>query len=303
MMNEAEGVAHLFERLSPILEDLDLAYEVVCVNDGSTDDTLAALIALQRQNPVIRIIDLSRNFGKEAALTAGLFHARGRAVVPIDADLQDPPELIPAMVDQWRAGYEVVIAVRSERRSDTVVKRGTAQGFYWLINKISDIDVPRNAGDFRLMDRQVIEALRLLPERTRFNKGLFSWLGFRTGTLYYERAERAVGSSKWRYWKLWNFALDGLTAFSSLPLRIWSYLGLLTAVAALIYGVYIIVRQLFFHDIDVPGYASLMTVMLFSNGVVMMGLGVVGEYLSRVFNEVKGRPLYIVRQVIDGKAD
>ena len=297
LKNEEDGIAALFARLLPVLDGLGIGFEVVCVNDGSTDNTVPALLAMQRRRPEILIVDLSRNFGKEAALTAGIHASSGAAVIPIDADLQDPPELIPAMLKAWRDGAEVVLGVRKNRQADNGFKRFTANAFYWLINKMSDIRIPENAGDFRLMDRMVVDALAQLPERTRFNKGLFAWLGFSTALIDYERPPRKAGATKWRPLSLWSLALDGITSFSSLPLRIWSYLGVAIAVSALIYGLVIILRVVVFHSIDLPGYASLMTVILFSCGITLLGLGVIGEYISRIFLEVKQRPLYVVRRV------
>ncbi len=297
MMNEEEGIPVLFGRLVPILEQTGRSFEVVCVNDGSQDRTLAVLQEFQLRYPGIAIVDLSRNFGKEAALTAGLMQAQGQAIIPLDADLQDPPELIGEMLDRWDKGAEVVLAVRAKRETDTALKRATANVFYRIINSISEISIPPNAGDFRLMDRSVIEALKQLPERSRFNKGIFAWLGFRTEIIEYERPPREVGMTKWNYRKLWNFALDGITSFSSAPLRIWSYIGILIAGCAMLYGLVVIFKVLVLGYRDVPGYASLMTILLFSNGIVLIGLGVIGEYLSRVFIETKGRPLVIIRKV------
>lgn len=296
MMNESEGLPLLFSRLEKALAPLNLEYELVCVNDGSTDDTLPRLRELQKTNPRLRVVDLSRNFGKEAALTAGLFTAMGRCVVPLDADLQDPPELIAEMLEKWRQGYEMVNAVRIQRKADSPGKRITASLFYKCINRISDVRIPHNVGDFRLMDRQVVEALKRLPERTRFNKGLFAWVGFRTAEVTYSRPPRDAGNSKWKYWSLWNLALEGVTSFSSLPLRLWSYVGGLVSAFAVVYALVIIFKTLAFGR-DVPGYASLMVVILFFSGLNMFTLGIFGEYLSRLFIESKQRPLYVVRAV------
>ncbi|WP_075657651.1 glycosyltransferase family 2 protein [Pseudochrobactrum sp. B5] len=297
MMDEEEGIPVLFDRLIPILKNTRRSFEVVCVNDGSRDETLAVLREHQARHPFIVIVDLSRNFGKEAALTAGLMQSIGDAVIPLDADLQDPPEIIVEMLDKWDKGAEVVLAVRAKRETDTALKRATANAFYSIINSISEITIPPNAGDFRLMDRAVIEALKQLPERSRFNKGIFAWLGFKTVTVEYERPSREVGTTKWNYRKLWNFALDGITSFSSAPLRIWSYIGVMIAGCALLFGFVVIFKVLILGHRDVPGYASLMTVLLFSNGIVLIGLGVIGEYLSRIFIETKKRPLVIIRKV------
>jgi len=239
------------------------------------------------------VVNLSRCFGKEIALTAGLDYASGRAVVPIDADLQDPPELIPEMLQQWRQGYQVVYAVRRSRRGESWLKRFTANGFYWVIDQLSQVRIPRNTGDFRLLDRQVVEAIKQLRERTRFMKGIFAWVGYRQVAIFYDRAPRFRGKSQWNYWRLWNLAIEGITSFSSWPLRVWSYLGLGISMLALLYGLFLIIRTLLFGS-DVPGYASLAVMTLFLGGIQLISLGVIGEYLGRVFEEVKGRPLYLV---------
>jgi glycosyltransferase involved in cell wall biosynthesis len=245
----------------------------------------------------IKVIDLSRNFGKDIALSAGLDHARGDAIVPIDVDLQDPPELIPEMLGLWQEGHEVVLAIRGDRSSDTHTKRITAGLFYRLMSWFGDITIPAHAGDFRLMDRSVVDALKRLPERTRFMKGLFAWLGFRQTAIYYTRPPRAVGYTKWKPWKLWNYALDGVVSFTTLPLRIWTYLGFLVALFSLGYLVVIVLRTLML-GVDVPGYASILSVVLLFSGFNMIGLGLLGEYIGRIFVEVKQRPLYLIRETI-----
>ncbi|MEM9386270.1 MAG: glycosyltransferase family 2 protein [Pseudomonadota bacterium] len=295
MFNEEQAIPPFLERVVPIVEELSSSYEIVCVNDGSSDTTLAMLVAARQANPAIKIVDLTRNFGKDIALTAGINHARGRAVIPIDADLQDPPEVITEMVQRWREGYDVVLAARKDRASDSALKRWSARMFYRTIGRISDTPIPENVGDFRLMSRAVVEAVRQLPERTRFMKGILSWVGYRHTTVYYTRPTRVAGTTKWRFWPLWNFALDGIVSFSTLPLKLWSYLGIVCAGFALLYMIYIVIKTLLL-GADVPGYASLITVSLFFNGLVLTGMGVIGEYLSRVFIEVKGRPLYLVRE-------
>jgi glycosyltransferase involved in cell wall biosynthesis len=294
--NEAESVGFFFGRVLPIMDKLGEPFEIVCVNDGSSDETLFALRSIQRNRPGIRIIDLSRNFGKEAALSAGIDFAAGNAVVVIDADLQDPPEVIPELIRHWRAGSEVVLAHRTDRSSDSFFKQLTARWFYRFINHISDNPIPQDVGDFRLMDRRVVDALKLLPERRRFMKGLFAWVGFRTTSVDYVREPRVAGTGKFAGWRLWNFALEGITAFSTVPLRIWTYLGTIIATVAFFYGVAIIVRTLMLGS-DVPGYASLLTVSLFLGGVQLIGLGVIGEYVGRIYMESKQRPIYIVREV------
>ncbi len=294
MHNEAEAIDGFFKAVMPVLEDMAVDYEIVCVNDGSADSTLDLLKSARQDNTRIKIIDLSRNFGKELALTAGLEHASGAAVIPIDADLQDPPDLIPQLVAKWREGYDMVLAQREDRSSDTLFKRVSARLFYRLIGRLSEVPIPQDVGDFRLLDRRVVEALASLPERTRFMKGIFAWLGFKQVTITYARDARSAGESKWRVWSLWNFAIEGITSFSSFPLRIWSYVGTACALGAAGYMVYVIVRTILF-GVEVPGYASLLSVILLFNGLIMVSLGVLGEYVARMFVEVKRRPLYIVR--------
>ena len=293
--NEEEAVSAFVERVVPILESLGLTYELVFVNDGSTDRTLEKLLDLKRTHSFVRVIDLARNFGKEAALTAGIDASRGKAVVPMDADLQDPPELLPEMVGKWREGYEVVLARRVRRDGDAFLKRLTARWFYRLHNAISDIELPENVGDFRLLDRVAVEALKRLPENQRFMKGLFAWVGFRTATVDYERPARAVGRTKFNVWALWKLAVEGITSFSSAPLRVWLYVGVLIACLSFLYGAWIVFKTLAFGR-DVPGYASLITVVLFLGGVQLMGLGVLGEYIGRIYQEAKRRPVYVVRR-------
>ncbi len=299
MYNEEEGLDSFFDRIEPIaariVDPLGAAYEIICIDDGSRDDTVRTLLRHRKRNPAIKILRLSRNFGKETALSAGLDHAQGAAIVPMDADLQDPPEILPKLFAKWLEGYDVVYAVRQSRTSDTLAKRLTAGWFYRIYNRLADVSIPYNTGDYRLIDRRVAEALARLPERNRFMKGLFTWVGFRQTGISYEREERAFGSSKWRYWKLWNFALDGITASSTLPLRIWSYLGLVVSLLAFGYATFLIVRTLVI-GIDVPGYASLMVVVLMLGGLNLIGLGVIGEYLGRTYIEVKQRPLYLVSE-------
>jgi len=295
MHNEEEALVHFFGRIMPVLKQLSEDFEIICVNDGSTDDTLSKLLAVRHGEPRIRVIDLSRNFGKEAALTCGIDHARGDAVIPIDADLQDPPELIVEMVQLWRQGFDVVLAQRTDRIVDSFLKRKTAEWFYRLHNAISEPKLAANVGDFRLMDRKVVEALKKLPERRRFMKGLFAWVGFRQALIPYKREPRQNGKSKFSGWRLWNFALEGLTSFSTAPLRIWFYIGLVVATLAFVYGVIIMGRVIIFGR-DTPGYASIITIVLFLGGVQLIGLGILGEYMGRIYSESKERPIYIVRE-------
>jgi len=297
MYNEEEVIDAFFEAITPVLRSLTKDYEIICVNDGSSDMTLPKLIAARGMNPAIKIIDLSRNFGKELALTAGLDFASGDAVVPIDADLQDPPELIVEMVEKWRDGADMVIAVRTDRGTDGWFKRTSAGLFYRIAGRLSDTGIPNNAGDFRLMDRKVIDALKALPERTRFMKGIFAWLGFKQAEVTYSRPKRVAGTTKWKFWKLWNFALEGIFSFTTLPLRIWTYMGFAISIIAPAYALLIILRTMFF-GVGVPGYASTIVIILFFSGLNMLGLGILGEYVGRVFIEVKRRPLYLVRETI-----
>lgn len=293
--NEADVIETFVSRLLDVLGPDTAGFELVCVNDGSSDATLPKLISLKQGPVALRIIDLSRRFGKEAAIAAGLDYASGDAVIVIDADLQDPPELIPELIATWKEGNKVVIARRCDRSSDTFLKRNFARAFYRLHNLISDTEIPVDVGDFRLMDREVVDVLCKLPERQRFMKGLFSWVGFEPAIVDYVREERASGRTKFSWWRLWNLGLEGITSFSTAPLRIWTYLGLLISGTAFIYGGYIVIRTIAF-GIDVPGYASLLTAVLFLGGVQLISLGVIGEYVGRIYMESKGRPIYIVQR-------
>jgi polyisoprenyl-phosphate glycosyltransferase len=301
LYNEEQSVAAFRSAIIPCLEAVPgTDWEVLCVDDGSTDATLEQLIALADADSRFRVLELSRNFGKEAALTAGIEAARGEAVIPIDADLQDPPELIARMVAAWRKGAEVVLARRSDRSADSVWKRKTACWFYGLHNGMSKTKIPENVGDFRLMDRVVVEALKQLPERQRFMKGLFAWVGFRTVTIDYTRAPRSAGVSKFPRWALWNFALEGFTSFSTAPLRIWTYLGAIGAVGSFIYALFLVFYTLL-HGISVPGYASLMVIVLFLGSVQLLSIGLLGEYIGRIYLETKQRPTYLVRKIYGGR--
>ncbi len=294
MHDEAPVLAVFFERMEAALGGLGARYEIICVDDGSRDATLAGLVARAARDPAVKVIALARNFGKEAALTAGIEAAAGDMVVPIDADLQDPPELIAEFVRRWEQGYDVVYGSRADRSSDTAMKRTSARLFYRIFNRVSDLDIPESAGDFRLMDRQVVEALKLLGERNRFMKGLFAWVGFRQIGVPYSRPERAAGTTSMGYLRLFRFALDGITSFSTAPLRVWSVIGLAGALAAVVAAVAIVVRVLVVGR-EVPGYASLMVVILLGFAIQMMAFGVLGEYVGRLYQEVKGRPIYVVR--------
>lgn len=298
MYDEEEGIGNFFGRLVPLLEGIVERFEIICVNDGSSDRTLELLKARAAHDSRIKILDLSRNFGTEAALTAGLDIARGDAVIPIDADLQDPPELIGDMLALWQQGYDVVLAARSDRSSDRRMKRLSALWFYKIIGRFSEVPIPENVGDFRLMDRQVVEALKQLPERSRFMKGIFAWLGFRTTQVTFSRAARQSGEAKHNYRSLFRLAVDGLISFTVFPLRIWTLIGFCISILAGIF-MFVIIGDALFYGRETPGYASLMTVILLFNGLLMINMGVMSEYIARIFIEVKKRPLYLVRETVN----
>lgn len=294
--NESEGVEVFFERMGALCADLPpFEFEFVCVDDGSRDDTLPRLLHARQQYPRVTVVELSRNFGKEAALTAGIDAATGDAVIPMDADLQDPPSLIPAMLERWQAGAEVVLAKRSDRSSDSLLKRWTAAMFYRAHNRLSSVKIPENVGDFRLMDRVVVDALCQLPERQRFMKGLFAWVGFRTEVVEYARPAREVGTTKFSGFKLWNLALEGITSFSIAPLKVWTYVGAVGALLTSSYATFIVLRTLVW-GVDVPGYASLLVAVLFVGSVQLISVGLLGEYIGRIYLESKQRPVYVVRR-------
>lgn len=292
--NESDSLDLYFHTVIPILEGAGYPFEIICVDDGSRDDTLSVLDRWHRLDGRVKYISLSRNFGKEKALTAALDFATGDAVIPMDADLQDPPHLILEMLKLWEEGYDVVNAVRLSRSGDSFPKRITANLFYKFIGRISDSQIPSNVGDFRLLSKAPLAAVRSLRETRRFMKGLFSWVGFRVSNVYFERPARAAGETKFNYWRLLNFAVEGIVSFSSFPLRIAGYFGFLLSIISVAYGVYLMVRTMLFGN-PVPGYPSLMVALLFVGGVQMFFIGVLGEYLSRIYDEVKQRPLYLVR--------
>jgi glycosyltransferase involved in cell wall biosynthesis len=297
--NEENAVRPFVERVSAILDQIAAKkdWEILFIDDGSTDETIAAIAAAHFGEPRVRALSLSRNFGKEAAISAGLDHARGQAVVPMDVDLQDPPEVLVEMVAKWRDGYDMVFGVRRNRASDSLPKRMTADLYYRAHNWMSHDKIPENAGDFRLLDRKVVDAIRSLPERNRFMKGLFAWAGFRQAAVEYDRVERNVGTTKFNYWKLWTLALDGITSASTAPLRVWSYAGAVIACFAMCYAIFIASRTLLY-GVDMPGYASIMVSVLFLGGVQLLSLGILGEYVGRILTETKQRPLYVVRDTI-----
>ena len=291
--NESEGLRDFHARLAAVFDGLDLDCEVLYVDDGSRDDTYAVMTSLRDADPRVSTLKLSRNFGKELALTAGLDHADADAVVVIDADLQDPPELIPTFVAHWREGYDVVYGTRASRAGETRVKQATASAFYRVMSRLSATPIPRDTGDFRLLSRRALDALKQVRERQRFMKGLFTWVGYRQLAVVYHRDPRHAGETKWNYWRLWNFAIDGITSFSGAPLKIATYIGLVTAAVAFVFALWVFGKAFVYGD-PVRGYPSLMVVVLFLGGVQLVALGVIGEYLGRLYIESKQRPLYLV---------
>ncbi len=294
--NEEEMVNLFMNELFATMNTINRSFEIICINDGSLDSTLEKLIKEKENRGHMKIVSLSRNFGKEAALTAGLDLAKGDAIIPIDADLQDPPALINDFIGYWEKGYEVVLAKRKDRSSDSMAKRITARLFYKLHSKISPTEIPENVGDFRLVSKKVLTAIRQLPENQRFMKGIFAWVGFKTAVVEYKRGKRKAGKSNFNGWHLWNFALEGITSFSTTPLRIWLYIGAVIALFSFFYGSFIIIRTLIL-GIDVPGYASLLTTILFLGGIQLIGIGVIGEYIGRIYLESKRRPPYIIEKI------
>ncbi|WP_082439829.1 MULTISPECIES: glycosyltransferase family 2 protein [unclassified Massilia] len=294
VFNEQEVLPEFHARLSAVLDGLALPAKIIYVNDGSIDATLDAIRQLAEHDARVMLVDLSRNFGKEIALTAGLDHADTDAVVVIDADLQDPPELIPELVAHWLDGYDVVYAKRTCRNGESAAKRLTAFLFYRLIQKMSRVRIPEDTGDFRLLSRRAVHAVCQMREQHRFMKGMFAWIGYPQKAVPYQRAPRHAGASKWNYWKLWNFALEGITSFSCMPLKVATYVGLCSASGAFAYGLYIVVRTLVVGN-PVPGYPSLLTAIMFLGGLQLSSIGIIGEYLARMFDESKQRPLYFLK--------
>ena len=294
VFNEEQAIRPFYDAVRHALANQTDQIELIFINDGSQDGTEKQIRQLIAGDPDVVLIDLSRNFGKEAALFAGLEQACGDAIIPIDVDLQDPVEVIPKLIEQWRAGFDVVLAKRRDRSCDSYLKRYTAAGFYFLLNCISQIRIEENVGDFRLLDRKVVEVIKSMPEQQLFMKGMLSWPGFKTAVVEYERASRMAGKSRFNGWKLWNLALDGITSFSTVPLRLWSYVGGVIALLALASAVWQVVVKWLYGN-AVPGYPSLMTAILFLGGVQLIGIGVLGEYIGRIYMESKHRPRYVVR--------
>ena len=300
--NESANIAPLCERLLPVLSEITSIWEVIFVDDGSLDDTLDLIKAQSLKEPRIGAVSFSRNFGKEIAIAAGLDHARGDAVVIMDADLQHPPEMIEAFVARWQQGYQMVYGQRTDRSGETRIKRGFAQLFYRLFARFGEISLPEGAGDFRLIDRKAVDALKTLGEKARFSKGLYAWVGFKGTGVPFIVEERRYGSTKWSFRKLFRFAFDGIASFSTVPLRIWTYLGFLVSFLSIATAFFFLVRTLLFGS-DLPGFPSLIVSVMFFSGIQLMSLGIIGEYVGRIFAEVKRRPLYVVAERVGGPAE
>lgn len=299
MYNEEDCLERFFTEIEKIMSGVKkYSYEIIAVDDGSIDKTYENLCHYAKKDKRVKVIKFSRNFGKEYGVMAGLKYCSGRAAIPMDVDLQDPPELIAKFIEKWEQGYDMVYGIRSDRGSDTFLKRWTAKLFYKIYNLMTRSPIPYNAGDYRLIDRKVINVILSLSERNIFMKGVFGWTGFKSVGVKYTRKKRFAGKSKWNYWKLWNFALDGITASTTFPLRVWSYFGTLLSVSGMFYALYIILRTIL-HGTDVPGYASLLVFILVLGGIQMIILGILGEYIGRIFIEVKNRPLYIVEEKVN----
>lgn len=294
--NEQEAVPLFLKAVEPVLASLKLECGYLFVDDGSKDNTLAVIKQSAAENKNISFISLSRNFGKEAAMLCGLRNAQARAVIPMDIDLQDPPEIIKDFVAKWQEGYEMVYGVRTDRSSDGFIKRTVSEAFYKVHNAFAQRPLPVNTGDFRLMDKKVLDALKQIDENTLFMKGLFNWVGFKSTGVNYTRAKRSAGNTKWSYWKLWNFALDGIFNSSTIPLRLWTYFGGFVALISFLYAAWIILKVALYGK-DVPGYASLAVLILFFGGVQLISIGVLGEYIGRIFAEARHRPAYIIKEI------
>ena len=295
LRNEESNIDELYTRLTNTLSKNNYSYEILCISDGSTDNTLNMLKDLHKRDERVKVIDLSRNFGKEIAMSAGLQYCSGDAVIVIDADLQDPPEIIPELIGKWLEGYDVVYATRTIREGETWIKKLTAKIFYKLMRLITNIDIPADTGDFRIMSSHVVDSLNMLPEQHRFMKGLFSWVGYKQTGIKYNRESRHAGVTNFNLKKLWNFALEGITSFSFIPLRLATYMGFVIAFLSIIYLTYLVIRTLIYGN-PVPGYTSLMVSILFFGGVQFIFTGIIGEYIGRIYNETKRRPLFFIRE-------
>ncbi|PTU02250.1 glycosyltransferase [Pseudomonas sp. HMWF031] len=301
VFNEEQAINLFYQAVRRELRLDRTEVEIVFINDGSSDRTVEQATALAQADDQVVLINFSRNFGKEPALFAGLEYATGDAVIPMDVDLQDPISVIPLLIEQWQKGADVVLAKRRNRATDSYLKRHSASLFYHLLNRISYTRIEENVGDFRLMDRKVVNVIRTLPEHQLFMKGVLSWAGFNSVVVEYERARRVAGDSKFNGWKLWNLALEGVTSFSTVPLRLWTYVGGCVSIFAVLYAVYMVLDKIFFGN-SVPGYPSLMTAILFLGGVQLIGIGVLGEYIGRIYIESKHRPRYVVKDIVGGKS-
>ncbi|KWV68389.1 glycosyltransferase family 2 protein [Pseudomonas paracarnis] len=299
VFNEEDAIPFFYKEVRADKQLGQYEIEIIFVDDGSRDDTCEIIEGLAKADPLITLVRLSRNFGKEAALFAGLDYSTGDAIIPIDVDLQDPITVIPLLIEKWQSGNDVVLAKRIDRQADSFMKRVSAEMFYRLHNKISNPKIEENVGDFRLMSRQVVDEIKVLPERHLFMKGLLSWVGFDTAIVEYTRADRIAGTSKFNGWKLWNLALEGITSFSTIPLRMWTYLGMVVATFSMFYALWMVADKLIWGN-AVPGYPSIMTAILFLGGVQLIGIGVLGEYVGRIYMEAKRRPKYIVKRVFKG---
>ncbi|OPA96061.1 glycosyltransferase [Pseudomonas fluorescens] len=297
LFNEEQTVGAFYQAIRQEVMLSTCMVEIVFINDGSSDRTAEIVQALARADSEVTLVSFSRNFGKEAALFAGLEYATGEAVIPMDVDLQDPVEVIPQLLAEWQNGADVVLAKRRDRSSDGYLKRHSASLFYHLLNRIAYTHIEENVGDFRLMDRKVVDVIKALPEQQLFMKGVLSWAGFTVAIVEYDRAPRSAGQSKFNAWRLWNLALDGITSFSTLPLRLWSYIGGFISLVALVYAGFLVVDKVLFGN-EVPGYPSLMTAILFLGGVQLIGIGILGEYVGRIYMEAKHRPKYVIREII-----
>lgn len=295
--NEKDNLDEFYSRMVKVIESLQIPVKVIFVNDGSSDDTLERIANIANNDERFALINLSRNFGKELAMTAGLDNAPGDAVIVIDADLQEPPELIPELIEKWRQGFDVVYAVRKTRGKEPFLKTVAAYMFYRVMKKISKIEIPIDTGDYRLMSRRAVKGLLKLREHHRFMKGLFAWIGYKQTGVYYERDPRFGGESSFNMWKLWNFAIDGITSFSFVPLQLSSFMGIVIATLSVLFAIYILIETLFFGN-SVPGYPSLMVAVLFLGGVQLISLGIIGEYIARIYGESKHRPLYFIQDMI-----
>ena len=296
--NEENSIKPFLIQVLPILKNAVQNYEIIFINDGSKDNTLNNIITAQQKSHAIKVINFSRNFGKEAALTAGLDYAEGDAVIPIDVDLQDPPELLIEMLKKWQDGFDIVFAKRIKRDKDSFWKRNTAAAFYWIWNKLADITIPENVGDYRLLDKKVVLVLRQIREKNRFMKGIFAWVGFKSTVIEFVRPERLTDSSTLNFIKLYKLALNGIFAFTSAPLKVWMYIGFVIALSSFTTIAYLILR-IVLYGADVPGYASIMITILFMGGINLLSIGIIGQYLARVYDEVKNRPIYLIEKIYD----